>query len=114
MMLFMLILGMLTSARADSPDSRKPHVDTFWCLGDLTTNDTLELQIFAASDLDDLSLWQRNVASTWRCPLVFWTCCLSDRTAKSTPFEQLSACYWDLVKTECRTNGGLVILCLLF
>ena len=33
------------------------------------------------SELDDLSHWQKQMAaSTRRCPLVFLTCCLSDRT----------------------------------
>ena len=45
-------------------------------------SDSFEPQIFAISELDDLSHWQKKkmAASTWRCPLVFLTCCLSDRT----------------------------------
>lgn len=58
-----------------------------------------------------IEVWQREAASTQKCPSGFWTSCLLDMATRNSPFEKkLLACYWVLVKTKHLTHRSLVTL----
>ncbi|KAJ0050396.1 hypothetical protein NL108_018535 [Boleophthalmus pectinirostris] len=89
-------------------DMVKEAIQQAVSLGKLTSG-PVELQVSAAGDYANWSLWQKQ--GRVRKPMGFWSRKLPPVGVRYTPFEkQLLACYWSLVETEAITSGHDVIM----